>query len=1221
MVRSKLIAGITFYYTAGATINSSGNYDMIVSKMSASGSILWTQTYNGSGNGNDYATDVQIDAVGNVYIAGTYFKDATDSTNAIVIKYNTAGTHKWTKTYNGAGSGNDLFTALQVGGNVVVAVGSTWQGLTNKYDMLAIRYDSSGNQVWAQNWDYTGLFDVAINLYNSGTKIYIAGGAQSAITTYKYAVVALKASDGSVQSSTVTGGTAFGFDQVTDLQLDPATGDIYITGGVLNVSTLYDYRTVKLDTALNIIWTATYSGAANLNDVASGLYIDSVGNVIVTGYSTTTSQNKNYATVKYNSSGTQQWVATYNGASNGIDSATAIVTKGTDIYVTGASHNGISFDYYTIKYNSSGAQVWGISWNSASNKSDRPTAIAIDTDRGVVVTGQTKLTGAYTYHTVKYITKNVLTPTDGEDLNPAFCFTENRGQLLDDAGNPTDIKFYNKTGGTPQQVYFADSYMSYVWAKMDTAQTSPVDSVFRVDMTFYGGNDDIPVYAKDERGDYENFFLAHLPDGCVRMKTYNQLYRSNIYDGIDVVYSSNPNGMKYFYVVKPGGDPTDVVETYTGANSITVNGNGDLVVSTDLGDIVHPRPRVWEIDASGNTYTLAWQPTYSVSGNNVSMSIGAYTTSRALIIGIDYGASMSIVQQITGTNLDWSTHYGSLSGGDTPFNSVEADKAGNSFYAGTTNGNQFPTQNGLQTIPGGGSDWTLVKIKNNAVRRWATYYGGTQEENTPYIDLDSSANIYFCGVTKSTVLPMASSQPPGAYVDVTHNGNYDLFIFKLDSTGTSNGLLWSTYYGGAGLDRPEGLWVNPYGTRLALVGLAGSGFPTVNRPNAYNNTTGASFILEFDALLDTLWATRFLSSGYVQDIEGDHPSGSLFIVGYTSANPGSMPFLDAGGPVYWQVDSSNRAFIMRIDINDTVRWCTPFGGSVTFATAVAVNGKDIYVVGHTSSTPGGFALMYTAGEYIDSTNSTNNSDGWIARFSIGGIEKWCTFWGNGGMEILYDVVVDDNDNAYVHGMSQSGVNALYATGNAYLQTLNTQQDAVILAFGSQNQRTWMTCFGGNQFESGNSLAVVGHSKLFIAGQSSSLPATYPWAYPNLIPNEYLDVSKTNTVQNTGYMARFSLDSVSTVGMTENIIPTGNFLIFPSPTSGNLTVEVNDLQGEDVRITVTDMLGQVVIDRKTTDNFGTLQEPLDLSTLSNGVYMVMVQIGNAVPMTQKVIKQE
>lgn len=164
IVRSKSFGGATYYYTCGSTLNSSGNYDMFVEKKNGSGTILWTQTYNGAGNGNDYAADVQITSGGSVYVCGTYYKNSTDSNNAIIIKYNNSGTQQWAYAYNGAGSRHDMFAAIQVGGNAIVGVGTTFKGSTNLYDMLAVRIDSSGNNVWTQTWDYVNLNDAAVNL-------------------------------------------------------------------------------------------------------------------------------------------------------------------------------------------------------------------------------------------------------------------------------------------------------------------------------------------------------------------------------------------------------------------------------------------------------------------------------------------------------------------------------------------------------------------------------------------------------------------------------------------------------------------------------------------------------------------------------------------------------------------------------------------------------------------------------------------------------------------------------------------------------------------------------------------------------------------------------------------------------------------------------------------------------------------------------------------------
>ena len=49
---------------------------MLLTKTGSQGNLLWTAQYNGSANGQDMATDVYIDASGNVYITGVVTNDA-----------------------------------------------------------------------------------------------------------------------------------------------------------------------------------------------------------------------------------------------------------------------------------------------------------------------------------------------------------------------------------------------------------------------------------------------------------------------------------------------------------------------------------------------------------------------------------------------------------------------------------------------------------------------------------------------------------------------------------------------------------------------------------------------------------------------------------------------------------------------------------------------------------------------------------------------------------------------------------------------------------------------------------------------------------------------------------------------------------------------------------------------------------------------------------------
>ncbi|PYJ00007.1 MAG: hypothetical protein DMF00_09265 [Verrucomicrobia bacterium] len=151
------------------------------------------------------------------------------------------------------------------------------------------------------------------------------------------------------------------------------------------------------------IWVATYNGPANASDFGHSIAVDSPGNVYVTGWSIGTGWD--YATIKYNNSGTQQWVARYNGPGNGDDEGDFIaVDSSGNVYVAGLSTgSGTGWDYATIKYNASGVQQWVTRYNGPAGGNDAPNGMAIDAAGNVYVTGNSLGIGTgYDYATVKY---------------------------------------------------------------------------------------------------------------------------------------------------------------------------------------------------------------------------------------------------------------------------------------------------------------------------------------------------------------------------------------------------------------------------------------------------------------------------------------------------------------------------------------------------------------------------------------------------------------------------------------------------------------------------------------------------------------------------------------------------------------------------------------------------------------------------------------------------
>jgi hypothetical protein len=165
-------------------------------------------------------------------------------------------------------------------------------------------------------------------------------------------------------------GLGNGDDVATALAVD-TSGNVYVTGWSWGGTiTEYDYATIKYDANGNQLWVARYNyilfppqGTIERISVDTpySLAVDTSGNVYVAGSSvglfyclgTECWVETDYATIKYDASGNQVWVARYNGPGGfGDDVASALALDSSDnVYVTGGSEREFQrYDYLTIKY-------------------------------------------------------------------------------------------------------------------------------------------------------------------------------------------------------------------------------------------------------------------------------------------------------------------------------------------------------------------------------------------------------------------------------------------------------------------------------------------------------------------------------------------------------------------------------------------------------------------------------------------------------------------------------------------------------------------------------------------------------------------------------------------------------------------------------------------------------------------------------------------------------
>jgi hypothetical protein len=178
------------------------------------------------------------------------------------------------------------------------------------------------------------------------------------------------------------------YDLARALAVD-GSGNVYVGGPSWGGATAADYATIKYNSAGNEEWVARYNGPGNRDDYLSALAVDALSNVYVTGFSSVDNSHLNCTTIKYNSSGQEQWVAQYAGP-GAVAAGDAIAVDGSgNVYV--AAEASIPNDAntrfsVTIKYNASGQQQWAAEYDGGMN-SNYPAAIALDSTSNAYAAG------------------------------------------------------------------------------------------------------------------------------------------------------------------------------------------------------------------------------------------------------------------------------------------------------------------------------------------------------------------------------------------------------------------------------------------------------------------------------------------------------------------------------------------------------------------------------------------------------------------------------------------------------------------------------------------------------------------------------------------------------------------------------------------------------------------------------------------------------------------
>ena len=273
-----------------------------------------------------------------------------------------------------------------------------------------------------------------------------------------------------------------------------------------------------------------------------------------------------------------------------------------------------------------------------------------------------------------------------------------------------------------------------------------------------------------------NYLLGNRPERWhTGVPHYAKVLVRDAYPGIDIAYYDHGAGLEYDLIVAPGSDPAQVRLAVEGADGMRLDAEGDLVLSTAIGEITQRRPVVYQGDRSSPLHVDGrYRLVERGHRKEVHFELGGYDPSRALVMD---------------PVLDFSTFFGG--GAGDSISGIALDAAGDIYIGGSTVSAtaSFPvTVGAFQTVKDDFFDAFVAKLEGDGSQLlYSTYLGGDFNDFGRALAVDANGQAVLGGETGSSNFP--TSNPQQALTGGTCGT-----VTKLNANG--NGLVFSTFLGG-----------------------------------------------------------------------------------------------------------------------------------------------------------------------------------------------------------------------------------------------------------------------------------------------------------------------------------------------------------------------------------------------------------------------------------------
>ncbi len=678
--------------------------------------LHWKYQDDGKSYAEDRGICTKFDPSGNLVIVG-YVENGCTGIDISVVKYNTNGDTLWMTTYDGAGvdQGEDIPQEMTIDDNGYIYI--TGKSEDNNYSYaVTLKYDSSGNLIWSQRY----LTDESVG---------------------------------------------------NDIAVD-ALGNVYICG-YREISNNKDFLLIKYNSAGNQQWIQNYSNGNH--DEAIALELDSAGNIYVTGRQSGVNYIFDWATLKYNSTGAQQWVDVFANASSSYseEPVKMVIDQAGYVYVTGTAPiiSTSNRDIYTIKYDQVGYRVWENIYQYNLNTSDEyPVDMAVDGDGNVFITAN--IVGNGTGQDIGIIKINSTGIFVWETAIDSIQQTDYARSIGID---PTGNNIYVAGDITVSTTGFLDRDIIVI--KLDTSGTE----IARVVQDGPGNNFDLPYdLAVDLNGNVaitgmQSMNSANTANGDITSSYFNsQLIslwtRYNNGDsftndqGVDmvvdadgnsyvcgftrsgdimfedlVVFKVNSSGQRIWKFIYTGNEETSsergIAITIDDQKNVYVTGSTDSSTGANFRDIYTAK-----LNPSGQ---LLWEQVYNgtAGGSDVPVDILVNDVGNTIVLAATVntgtGFDATVICYDPAGNLLWSTPIDK--GGQAEiFHAMAIDNQQNIIAAGEF----YPASGAL-------SDGLLVKFDPSGTVLWDTTYdfspASSDRDLFNSIAIDNSGNVFVAG--------------------------------------------------------------------------------------------------------------------------------------------------------------------------------------------------------------------------------------------------------------------------------------------------------------------------------------------------------------------------------------------------------------------------------------------------------------------------------------------